>query len=152
MVQRFKFFCLVFKGSYLKQKAQLLLLLILYIYIFFLIVYELNTWSRDLNSEITLKYCLFGAVKLAKNADPDKYVYCSYGIRFDSCSEFSLPDGSVRKNVIIVRVDMSSSVHTDNKKKDILILDIGPTQGLDHVNSRSSIFNYIFQDQIKNFI
>ena len=47
---------------------------------------------------------------------------------------------------------MSSSVHTDNKKKDILILDIGPTQGLDYVNSRSSIFNYIFQDQIKNFI
>ena len=26
---------------------------------------------------------------------------------------------------------MSSSVHTDNKKKDILILGIGPTQGLD---------------------
>ena len=26
---------------------------------------------------------------------------------------------------------MSSSVHTDNKKKDILILGKGPTQGLD---------------------
>ena len=26
---------------------------------------------------------------------------------------------------------MSSSVHYDNKKKDILILGIGPTQGLD---------------------
>ena len=26
---------------------------------------------------------------------------------------------------------MTSSVHIDNKKKDILILGIGPTQGLD---------------------
>ena len=27
---------------------------------------------------------------------------------------------------------MSSSVHVDNKKKDILILRNGPTQGLEH--------------------
>ena len=33
--------------------------------------------------------------KLAKNADPDKYVYSGYGIRFDLRSEFSLHDGSV---------------------------------------------------------
>ena len=26
---------------------------------------------------------------------------------------------------------MSSSIHNDNKKKNVLILDIGPTQGLD---------------------
>ena len=36
------------------------------------------------------------------------------------------------KNVIIFGVDMSSSVHIDYKKKDILILGFGPTQGLDH--------------------
>ena len=35
------------------------------------------------------------------------------------------------KNVIIFGVDLSSSVHIDNKGKDILILGIGPTQGLD---------------------
>ena len=29
---------------------------------------------------------------------------------------------------------MSSSAHIDNKKKDILILGIGPTQGLEHTN------------------
>ena len=34
------------------------------------------------------------------------------------------------KNVIIFRVDMSSSVHIDEKNKDILILGEGPTQGL----------------------
>ena len=35
------------------------------------------------------------------------------------------------KNVIISGVDISSSVHDDNKKKNILFLGIGPTQGLD---------------------
>ena len=35
------------------------------------------------------------------------------------------------ENVIIFGVDMSSSVHIDNKSKDILILGEGPTQGLD---------------------
>ena len=38
---------------------------------------------------------------------------------------------SVGKNVIIFGVDMSSSVYIDNKRKDILILGKGPTQGLD---------------------
>ena len=35
------------------------------------------------------------------------------------------------RNVIIFGADMSSSVHVDNKNTDILILDEGPTQGLD---------------------
>ena len=37
----------------------------------------------------------------------------------------------MRKNVIIFRADTSSSVHVDNKGKDILrYLREGPTQGL----------------------
>ena len=35
------------------------------------------------------------------------------------------------KNVIICRADMSSSVHIDNKNKDVLILGDVPTQELD---------------------
>ena len=77
----------------------------------FFIVYKLDAWSQDLNSDFTLKDCLFEGAKLAKNADPDKYVYSDYGIGFDLRSEISLPDGSV------VIVDMSSSVHIHNKKK-----------------------------------
>ena len=38
--------------------------------------------------DFTLKDCLFGGVKLAKNAEWDKYVYSGYGIGFDSGSEF----------------------------------------------------------------
>ena len=62
----------------------------------FFIVYKLDAGSRDLNSDFTLKDCLFEGVKLAKNVDPDKYVYTGYGIGLDSRSEFSLTDGSVR--------------------------------------------------------
>ena len=46
----------------------------------FFIAYELNTWSRDLNPDFTLKDCLFGGVKLAKNVDLDKYVHSGYDI------------------------------------------------------------------------
>ena len=55
----------------------------------FFIVYKLDAWSRDLNSNFTLKDCLFGSVKLTTNADLGKYVYTEYGIEFDLCSEFS---------------------------------------------------------------
>ena len=51
----------------------------------------------------------------------------------DSRSEYSLPLGNMGKNVIIFGVDMNSSVHVDNKNKDILILGEGPTEGLDHM-------------------
>ena len=96
------------------------------------IVYELYRWSRDLNTDFTLKNCLFGSVKLAKNADPDKYQYSGHGIGVDSRSEFSLTDSSIGKSVIIFGVDMSSSLHIDNKNKDILVLGREPTQGLDN--------------------
>ena len=37
--------------------------------------YELDRWLQGLNANFALKDCLFGAVKLTKNADPDKYYY-----------------------------------------------------------------------------
>ena len=91
------------------------------------ISYILNPWLRNLNIDFTLKNCLFGSVKVTKNADPDKYKYSGYEIGFDSRSEFSFIDGSVGKNVIIFGADISSSVNIDNENKDILILGEGPT-------------------------
>ena len=73
---------------------------------------------------------MFGAVKLTKNADVDKYWYTDYGIGFDRKGSFSFPGGGFGQNVIAFGVDMSSSVHLDNKKKDILIIGKSPTQGL----------------------
>ena len=94
------------------------------------IVYKLGTWSQHLNKDFTLKDSLFGAAKLIKSADPDKYSYLGYDIGFDSRSLFSFPNFDWGKNVIF-GVGNSSSTHIDNKKKDILILGKGPTQGLD---------------------
>ena len=39
----------------------------------------------------TLENCLFGAVKLTKNADIDKYGYSGYGIGFDRHGRFPFP-------------------------------------------------------------
>ena len=52
--------------------------------IIFLIVYELDIGLRDLNCNFTLKDCLLGVAKLAKNAVPYKYVYAGFGL----CSVF----------------------------------------------------------------
>ena len=67
---------------------------------------------------------------MTKNADIDKYGYSGYGIGFDRRSSFSFPGTRFGQNVLIFGVDMSSSSHIDNKKKDILVLRKGPTQGL----------------------
>ena len=77
------------------------------------------------------KLFVWGTVKPTKNAETDKYKYSSYNIRFNLHSAFSLPDGSMGKNATLFGDGMSSSVHNDNKGKDILILGEGPTQGLD---------------------
>ena len=82
------------------------------------IVYELGAPSSH-DKDPTLKNCLFGAVILTKNADIDKYGYSDYGIGFDRKSSFSFPSGRFSQNVIIFGIDMSSSAHIDNKKKDI---------------------------------
>ena len=80
------------------------------------IVYELGASSSHVNDP-TLKRCLFGAVNLNKNADIDKYVYSGYGIGFDRRSSLSFTGVGFGQNILILGVDMSSSVHIDNKKK-----------------------------------
>ena len=107
-------FCLVFKRSCLKQKNATYTPSNRVIYF---IVYELDTWSRDLHSSFTLKDCLVGGINLAIIADPDKCVYTGYGIGFDSLSAFSLPDGSMGRNFIVFGIDMSSFVYIDKKGK-----------------------------------
>ena len=64
---------------------------------------------------------------LTKNVDVDKYGYSGFEIGFDGRSSFSLLSGGFSQNVLIFRVDMSSSAHIDIKKKDILVLRKGST-------------------------
>ena len=46
---------------------------------------------------------------------------------------------------------MSSSTKIDNKKKDILILDKGPTQGLEHTLSAEKMYSINFTENNKKF-
>ena len=92
---------------------------------------------KNLNTAFTLGHCLFESVKLTKNLNPDKYKCTGYGIIFDSRSKFLFTDESNGKNVIIFGGDMSSSVHVDNKGKDIIILGEERTQGLDNTTLKT---------------
>ena len=89
-------------------------------------VYELDARSRYLNSDFNLKDCFFGGV----NAEPDKCSDSRYGTDLHSLSLYLLSNFDCGENVIIFGVDMISSVHIGNKKKDVSILDKVPTQGL----------------------
>ena len=94
------------------------------------IVYELGA-SGSNDSNPTLKNYLFGEVILTKNMDIEKYGYSGYGIGFDRKGIFSFSGGGFGQNVIIFGVNMSSSTHIDDEGKNILILGIGPRQGLE---------------------
>ena len=48
------------------------------------------------------------------------------------------------QNVIIFGADMSSSVHVDNKGKDILILGEGPAQGFDNTTLTQAKYSVNF--------
>ena len=78
----------------------------------------------------TFGNCLFGSVKLTKNADLDKCKYTGYSIGFNSRSEFHYL-------MEAMEADMSSSLHVDNKGKYISILGEGPTQGIDDTTLRA---------------
>ena len=56
------------------------------------------------------------------------------------------------KKVIMFGADMSSSAHNDNKKKDILILGKGPTDGLDDTTlTAEKEYSINFTEQQKKF-
>ena len=63
----------------------------------------------------------------------------------------SFPDTGLGRNAIIFGVDMSSPTKIDNRKKDILILGKGPTQGLEHLLSAEKIYSIDFTEHNKNF-
>ena len=61
----------------------------------------------------------------------EKYGYSGFSVGFDKGSSFSFPGGGFGQKLLIFGVAMSSSARIDHKKKDILLLGKGPTQGLE---------------------
>ena len=114
------------------------------------IFYELCASSSN-GIDPTLKSCLFGAVTLTKNTDIEKQGYSGFVIGFDRRSSFSFSGVGFGQNVLIFGVDMRSSSHIDNKKKDILVLGKGPTQGLEHTLTAEKMYSIKFTATNKNF-
>ena len=136
-----------FTGSCLRQSSHILThKKVVNIYI----VYE-SAASSSHDSDPAIKNCLFGAVTLTKNADIEKYKYSDYGIGFDRRSSFSFPSGGFGQNVLIFGADMSTSIHIDNKKKDILVLGKGPMQGLESTLTAEKKYSVNFTVTKKKF-
>ena len=85
---------------------------------------------------------------MTKNADFVKYGYSGYGIGFDS---FPFPGSGFGQNVLIFGVEVSFSAHIDNKKKDILVLGNGPTQGLEHALTAEKMYLINFTEILFKF-
>ena len=88
---------------------------------------------------------------MTKDADIDKYGYSGYEIGFDRRSSFSFLGVGFGQNVLIFGGDISSSTHIDNKKKDILVLGKGPTQGLEHTLTAEKMYSINFTVTKKKF-
>ena len=100
---------------------------VVYLFIF----HELDKWSYNQGADFTLEDSLFKTVKPTKNTDSDKYGYRydnGWGIGFDAHKRYLLPCDGLSKTIIFV-VDNSSSARVDNRKRDILIFGIDPTDG-----------------------
>ena len=93
------------------------------------IVYEFNTKPHNPANSFSLKDCLFGTVKLTKNADKSKFTYNGRGIEFDGKGSWSFSNGFAR-NVTIFVVNNTSSSHMDIQKSNFLIVSEGPTEGI----------------------
>ena len=114
-------------------------------------VYEISN-NYPVTSYSAMDSCLFGALSLTKNAGIIRCKCSGCRIGFYRHGSFSFPGIGLGRNLIIFCVVMSSSVHADNKKKDVLILGIGPTQGLEHTLTASKCIRLILQSKIKSFV
>ena len=95
---------------------------------------------------------MFGAAGLTKHVDIDQYKYSGYVIGFDRKGEFSFGSNGFGRNAIILGVDMCSSVHANNKTKNILVLGKDFEQGLDNTTIYAEkLYSNNFTENNKKF-
>ena len=114
-------------------------------------LYEISN-NYPVTSYSAMDSCLFGALSLTKNAGIIRCKCSGCRIGFYRHGSFSFPGIGLGRNIIIFCVVMSSSVHADNKKKDVLILGIGPTQGLEHTLTAPKCIGLILHSKTKSFV
>ena len=102
------------------------------------IVYDLDACAKTPTNNSS--WSLFGAIDIVKNSDKDKYVYRVYEIKFYSAGSWSF-DNDTARNVIILSVDNSSSIPSDNRKNNFLVLGEDAAFGINGslVNQRKKL-------------
>lgn len=93
-------------------------------------LYVVILWPYNLSVEFTIGNCLFGTVKLAKNADVDKYGYSGSCIGFDACSSFLLSNKKEMTEKMLLFL-LYMTVHLSMLITKKIILRKSPTNGLD---------------------
>ena len=88
---------------------------------------------------------------MTKNVNIDRYGYSGYGVGFDGKESFSFSGNGYGQTVLIFGADMSFSAHIDNKVKDVLVLGLGPTQGLEHMLTAEKMYSINFTEKNKKF-
>ena len=115
------------------------------------IAYELKNRRID-NPDFTVQNGLFGAVKIAKNANTSHYKYNGYGICFDGESEFTIGNIVKGKNVIF-GVGTSNSSHSTNKTQNIYVLGKDFVQGINNTTIYAEkTYKTNFAEQSKKFV
>ena len=94
-------------------------------------VYEIQPIASNRDTTFTIQNALFGASQITKNADTSKYDYKGYGIflmkevRLVKITEDGRVHTTMGRNVLIFRVDMSSSIHATNRANHIYVMGEG---------------------------
>ena len=96
---------------------------------------------------------MFGAVKIAKNANTSHYKYNGYGICFDGESKLTIGNIVKGKNVTIVGVDTSNSSYSTNKTQNIYVSGKDFVQGINNTTIYAEkIYKANFAEQSKKFV
>ena len=79
-------------------------------------------------------------------------MYSGYGLGFDGTGQFSHTQGGMARNIIILGVNSSNSVHSANKRQNILILRHGLTQKVNNSTTYAEkMYSPNFSEENKTF-
>ena len=94
------------------------------------IVYDLDAWPRNPIINSKFKNYLFGATGIATYREKEKWVYSGYWITFNGTDSYNFGNNAFARNVVLFRLDNSSSSHTNNRNNNPLVLGEGPAFGI----------------------
>ena len=119
------------------------------------VVCKLDPTSSTRNTDYTIQNALFGAMKITKNTDSSKNNHTGYGLCFYEGGEFghtvrqcNFDRTTNAKNVIILGINMSSSIHGTNRANNIYVMGKDFIQG---INYTTIYAEKLFHNNFKEF-